>query len=429
MRSKRDLDISTIYRLLKKNRALSFRAIVYWKDDEWRIHSIYVVNSRHRSVRSGFWQYGEVGFIVKHIAGTTIARWLQHGKVKVDSWEFSAPPLQSTFHMDRFPSHSSRHWLADRYPFATYRVGFSEDEVRLNEFDPLISVGLPSFEGLKAATFHYLYDRVSESDLSIQSDFFLQLHNKEGWIDKISLQPNSITISVKGTRVSGLRLEVRVGREHFEARLRKTGSKTFVLTRGLSDKLWVVVSRKNVWLDYYETNLKYRNYSGGGGDLVIGYQDKKLELESIIARGESETTEFKLQVPESKDAIQKLSRTISAFANGVGGVVVFGVEDDTGRLVGIKAGLNKQKDRLTQMVRDNLTHPPPIRTFSQELDGTVLLIVEVSKGNHPPYGINRSDPRYYVRRGATTFPASPDEIRSLIDIQIGKLSTSGDYFR
>lgn len=429
MRTKSNLEMSTVYKLLSAYKELSFRAITNRNADGWRIHSMYVVNSRHKTVPSGFWNYGEVGFVVKQIAGTTVTRWLRQGKVKFDSWEFLIPALQSNVHMDRFPSHTSRDWLADIYPFSTYRVGFAERDDRLNEFDPLISPGLPSFEGIKAAAFHYLFDRESERDLPLENQFLLQLHNKECWIDKIYLQPSSITVSVKGSNVRGSRLEARVGREHFETRLGKPERKVFLLAKGLSDKLWIVVSKKDRWLDYHEANLKYRSYSSSSDDLVIAYLDKQLELESTIARGEGETTEFKVQVPASKDSIHKLVRTVSAFANGDGGVVVIGVEDDTGRIVGIKGSINKEKDRLTQIVRDNLTHQPPIKIHSQELDGAILLVVEITKGSNPPYGINRSDPRYYVRRGATTLPASPDEIQVLIRDQNGKFSALSDYFR
>lgn len=428
MRSKSKFDMSTIYELLSKCKALSFRAVARRKGNDWRIHNIYIVNSRHRTVGSGFWKYGDVGFVVKQIAGTTATRWLQQGMVKFDSSEFLIPTLQSNIQGDRFPSHTSRHWLADLYPFSTYRIGFTERDDRLKEFDPLISPGLPSFGSIKAAVFHYLYDRDSERDLSFENEFLLQLHNKECWIDKIYLQPNSITVSVKGNNVRGSRLEARVGREHFETRLQKPGRNVFLLANGLSDKLWIVASKKDRWLDYHETNLKYRSYSTNNEDLVVAYLDKQLELESIIARGEGETTEFKVQVPESKDS-HKLVRTVSAFANGDGGVVVVGVEDDTGRIIGIKGSINKEKDRLTQIVRDNLTHQPPIKIHSQELNGAVLLVVEITKGSSPPYGINRSDPRYYVRRGATTVPASPDEIQVLIRASNGKASVLGDYFR
>jgi predicted HTH transcriptional regulator len=42
-----------------------------------------------------------------------------------------------------------------------------------------------------------------------------------------------------------------------------------------------------------------------------------------------------------------------------------------------------------------------------------VLVVAVEAGNQPPYGVNPANPRYYIRRGATTFPASSDQVRSL----------------
>lgn len=65
------------------------------------------------------------------------------------------------------------------------------------------------------------------------------------------------------------------------------------------------------------------------------------------------------------------------------------------------------------MIRNNLTHQPIYKIYIQTIDGVELIIVQVESGKNPPYGINTSNPNYYVRRGVTTFPAMPDEIRIL----------------
>jgi predicted HTH transcriptional regulator len=52
-----------------------------------------------------------------------------------------------------------------------------------------------------------------------------------------------------------------------------------------------------------------------------------------ILSGESDVLEFKRDVPEQS---VKYIKTVVAFANGKGGTLVFGVDDKTHKVVGIK---------------------------------------------------------------------------------------------
>ena len=55
------------------------------------------------------------------------------------------------------------------------------------------------------------------------------------------------------------------------------------------------------------------------------------EFERLISQRESETLEFKREMPVSSD----LAKLVTAFYNTRGGVIVFGVEDGTRRPVGV----------------------------------------------------------------------------------------------
>ena len=43
-----------------------------------------------------------------------------------------------------------------------------------------------------------------------------------------------------------------------------------------------------------------------------------------------------------------------------------------------------------------------------------IIVIRVDFGSAPPYGIKPGKPEYYVRYGATTFPAGPEQIRSIV---------------
>lgn len=54
-------------------------------------------------------------------------------------------------------------------------------------------------------------------------------------------------------------------------------------------------------------------------------------FEHLIHQPEGETLEFKREMPSSSD----LAKLITAFYNTQGGTIIFGVEDETRRLVGL----------------------------------------------------------------------------------------------
>lgn len=427
--SRDEINISDVFQILSVEKWLNFRALVFKTEETWKIHTAYLENSFQLHNTKGFLDYGEVGFILQRVSGNKIVDWLQSNLIKIKDTEYIIPPIQPNIHTNKFPSHTTGYWLESIYPFSTYELNFSERDVRLDEFNPLISNRFPSFPNLKAATFYYLFDKFHdkryESGNPLSNNLRLQISQKDCWIDKVFLAPSSISINVKGNSVNNTKIEVWVGKQHFEDQLTKKGRKTFILNKGLADKIWIVVSKNNQWLDEREIDLKYRNYADKSDNLVVKFLDKQVEIKGIIARGEGETTEFKIQVPNANES-SKLTKTVAAFANGEGGVIIVGVEDNTGKIVGIKGNVEQEKSRLTQMIRNNLTHQPIYKIYIQKVDGVELIVVQVESGTNRPYGIHGSNPNYYVRRGATTFPATPDEIRILS--QTSQSDNSWDFY-
>jgi hypothetical protein len=76
-----------------------------------------------------------------------------------------------------------------------------------------------------------------------------------------------------------------------------------------------------------------------------------------------------------------------------------------------------ERDRLIQLTRSVVTPPPEVEVRQYNVDGKTILVLSVGPGADVPYGItpgNKDRPaEFYVRRGATTFPARPEEIPEL----------------
>lgn len=142
-------------------------------------------------------------------------------------------------------------------------------------------------------------------------------------------------------------------------------------------------------------------------------------LEALVLSGEGPGIEFKRELPGGdRESRRKVARTVAAFANGEGGSVVFGVRNEDGAVVGLPSAEITQdaEDAVTDFVSKLVTRLPSYTWERHELDeqpGRIVLVLVVDRGESPPYGVDPGNPRYYVRRGATTFPASSEQVRAL----------------
>jgi Putative DNA-binding domain len=139
------------------------------------------------------------------------------------------------------------------------------------------------------------------------------------------------------------------------------------------------------------------------------WADVKLsaDLPALCAKGESQTLEFKVDLPDQGHDIPK---SIAAFASTNGGLLIYGV-NDAGSIVGLAdadgpTGRDRIQRRLLNAARD--MKPPVHPTVRWAIvGGKVACVVEVEKGFEAIYYSNH---RPIVRRGPTSRPAEPSEV-------------------
>jgi ATP-dependent DNA helicase RecG len=131
------------------------------------------------------------------------------------------------------------------------------------------------------------------------------------------------------------------------------------------------------------------------------------QLQALVARGESETLEFKKTTGERREAIH----TLCAMLNHRGGRVLFGVEP-TGRILGQQVA-----DRTLEEVAQEIQQIEP--TIFPQIDrvdvrpGLQVVVVAVSTGPNPPYSYKG---QAYKRVGNTSPKMSREEYnRTLIE--------------
>ena len=123
---------------------------------------------------------------------------------------------------------------------------------------------------------------------------------------------------------------------------------------------------------------------------------------------ESERIEYKSQM------IEDLYREVIAFANSNGGVIYIGI-DDQGNLTGID-NVDETYTRITNGIRDAIA--PDVSMFVRYiLQDNKVIQIEVGEGSYKPYYLKSKGMKpngVYVRHGASSVQASPDQIRKMI---------------
>ncbi len=107
-----------------------------------------------------------------------------------------------------------------------------------------------------------------------------------------------------------------------------------------------------------------------------------IELLDIIAKGESSTVQFKERV----DDAHKISQELVAFSNSKGGIIIIGVNDETGALNGLSfKEIQEINDLLFNAATNNVKDPINIKTETVEIQDQKLILVYVDEGLRKPY--------------------------------------------
>ncbi|MDO4510482.1 MAG: ATP-binding protein [Bacteroidales bacterium] len=121
--------------------------------------------------------------------------------------------------------------------------------------------------------------------------------------------------------------------------------------------------------------------------------------------------DFKLMLEEKKP--KSWLKSVSAFANGQGGSLFFGVDDD-----GVSKGLEDIQsvcESISCKIRDYLDPLPEVEMVPRKLDELDILQLVVHPGNYTPYYYVGDGQRVaFVRIGDESLPASAEQMVRLV---------------
>ncbi|MEK6650845.1 MAG: ATP-binding protein [Bacteroidota bacterium] len=136
------------------------------------------------------------------------------------------------------------------------------------------------------------------------------------------------------------------------------------------------------------------------------------DVDALLEEGEGFELEFKRKVSKP----EKIARTLMAFANTKGGVMLFGVDDDRS-VVGV--GSEKEEIEMIQLAGTMFVDPP----LEPEIDivpykGKDVIVVTVDESDHKPHELVRDEEaegetRVYIRVHDKTVAASKEVVHIL----------------
>lgn len=135
-------------------------------------------------------------------------------------------------------------------------------------------------------------------------------------------------------------------------------------------------------------------------------------IEKIIT-DEKYNLELKEQV--NFDEPKKYLKAVSSFANGYDiGYIIFGIEDGTKKIVGVK-DIKKSYEEVSNRIKTRID-PSIIPTVDiVDVEGKKLIVVKVIPGGHTPYYyVNKGTRTAYIRKGDQDCETNSTELNELI---------------
>jgi Putative DNA-binding domain len=394
----------------------------------WHVDAVVAPPTEPPGWQPQVWVYDEVAFIAARASSRALAAALDPDDAQtlpLGDYDLTFPVLHEQLPWQHKPSRARYDWVVLPWPTWIFQP-WIQDRPGWEQLPQGYVIGndCPSFPSYQAAFRAFFYgDFAGTPGSQLPSSFgVVRVVDSRAWLDKVRVSPASLQVHVAGSDVTGTRVELNSATHRADARVTETAQVNLPLPDGLPPGAWLYLSRERKWLNYRAIR-EYRapaELADAGVDVEIA-EDPESEIRALLAQGEGLQVEFKRQLPENSDEHKRtVFKTVAAFANGYGGSIVFGVEKDEATVCGLDGtDLIAARDRLTQLARSIVTPAPAVEVQTYELDGKKLLVLTVSRGTDPPYGITLPGKKdkpaeFYVRRDATTFPARSDEIRNAV---------------
>ena len=133
------------------------------------------------------------------------------------------------------------------------------------------------------------------------------------------------------------------------------------------------------------------------------------DIKTLIGEATAYDKKQQLEVKRPKSWL----KSVSAFANGEGGTLVFGISDDD-QVVGL-ADAESDAERISEEIKTKLDPVPAVNLVFKKVDGKKLVLLHVHKGQETPYYYIGDKQRLaFVRIGNESVVADRLKLKELV---------------
>lgn len=413
--------VPTVAQTLQAHSLVSVRLALTHQNNGWSLNTLLIDAFPHPlqpTLSAYCYNYGRCAFCSGDISGAEVSTWLLQREGTFADLPFQIPPLpELTTQIGKSPSHTTPSEFPGsvRWPYLRYEIAISSVSSQpYQDQSFLICEGCPFFPNFQTALFALLYGHATQWDQAqgrtLQGRILFRMALTDAWIEHVQVSPLSLSVQIKGSQYQNAALQIQAPPyPPFEQAVEQDGTIEYSLSDGIPAQVWVVLARERTWLDYLALDQRWPAFDRQT-NLQTEPPDLATQIQALIAQGEGQTIEFKQDAPQDKDQMLK---TIASFANDQGGVVILGVKDKTGEITGLKENASRKQDEIQNMIRSTVVPEVMARFGECVIDHRKVLAIFIEKGQSPPYGLYPTKPVFFVRRGATTFPARQEELRAL----------------
>ena len=279
----------------------------------------------------------------------------------------------------RFSSVNS--WLPGGQPYLQFSLNVSpESKMNPSTQGPIYSVEFPIY----ARTVEAIYDFAglrTPRHAETNGDFWVLLPDFRAKIQKVKLSSSKVRVEYdynphEGPQLVGKLCVVGSGQtKHSDFVLSPNGMEMDV--PGFPERLVVaIMSRSGEVIDD-------RNYfSGSTWQDGVEFELSPADLEQVVLAGESETLEFKREIPKRREDI---AISVVAMTNRGGGRILIGVDEETASIVGYQG--DKPEETVRSILRANCDPPVEPNVDVILLNDKRVVSITVSEGRDKPYGV------------------------------------------
>ncbi|MEU9477127.1 ATP-binding protein [Streptomyces sp. NPDC048191] len=432
----RNIDLRVLHDDLKASEKDAYvRAMAVRTEAGWELYHCWaLIGAQPPDWSENLWEYQDHAFIARQVPAADLAvltSQVADSVLTVGPLVISVPTATSPAQQSRRPSYAHHDHPPLPVPATDITINPTDQSTRNMPQAILVAEGAPSFPEPMSA-----WRAFFEGDFSLIGNHRgpthlaqLRLAENDAWVGRVHVTPTQLVVTVEGDRVVGAELELFGVSGRSSYRLDAAGDVTFPLAQGLPAHAWLWLKRGTTWLDYrsLDPGSGWTSDLDRAGVKIEAPVEPQAHIEALIAAGEGPQVEFKEYLPTKQD--RRTLKTVAAFANGDGGVVVFGINRDEVTVTGLTEDkpATKLRDHLVDLVRGTVFPTPDVEARDYKIKDRLVMVLKVSMGNNPPYAVStpetRDKPEYFVRRGASTFPAQPGD---LSDAVLNRRPTTND---